>query len=377
MPEPVRNIGQIASPLPRVAAWILERETQRRRKEAGEIWPWSVCPLLSYNSKFTNARREDDRTSRWCAANVRAPFAGTPELFPAVVLFILFNLVETGVTLFTPVDGEASPFARALEAGSVAPLRQALTQQPHPHVGRAYQIFGLSKAEMPVSDQVLVQWKLWFDGSGWQRRYDRWSAAPPSLAKAHAWFRDMHGVGDFIAAQFVAVLKHVEPLSQAPDWWEWAAPGPGSLPGLNLALGEDPKTPRDAADWLAKLQVVARILTPRLEAAGVSQFHMQDWQNIMCETNKLWRIASGGRAKNSWRPPPERLPANESDLASRMEELHADTRQRFALAGIDERYLPDLAATSADMRAAWRKMTAGAISPRARKSRAIACDPNP
>jgi hypothetical protein len=234
MPEPVRNIGQIASPLPRVAAWILERERLRGRKEAGEIWPWSVCPLLSYDSKFTNARREDDRTSRWCATNVRTPFAGTPELLPAIVLFTLFNLVETGVTLFT-ANEEASPFARALEAGSVAPLRQALAQQPQPHVGR--RVFGLSKAEMPVSDQVLVQWLLWLNSSGWRRRYDRWSAAPPSLAKAHAWFRDIHGVGDFIAAQFVAVLKHVEPLNQASDWWEWAAPGPGSKLGLNLALG--------------------------------------------------------------------------------------------------------------------------------------------
>ena len=46
-----------------------------------------------------------------------------------------------------------------------------------------------------------------------------------------------------------------------------------------------------------------------------------------------------------------------------MEELHADARHRFALAGIDERYLPDLAAASADMRAAWRKMKAGVFLP--------------
>ena len=117
----------------------------------------------------------------------------------------------------------------------------------------------------------------------------------------------------------------------------------------------------DAADWLTKLQTVAKVLTPRLEAAGVSPLHMQDWQNVMCETSKLWRIANGGKAKNSWCPPLERLPANEADLTLRMEELHADARRRFALAGIEERHLPDLAAASADMRAAWRKMTAGVI----------------
>jgi hypothetical protein len=85
MSEPLRNIGQIHSPLARVAAWVLLREDLRRRKEVGEIWPWAVCPLLSCGSRFTNVRREDDTTSRWCAANVRAPYAGTPELLPAVV----------------------------------------------------------------------------------------------------------------------------------------------------------------------------------------------------------------------------------------------------------------------------------------------------
>jgi alpha-glutamyl/putrescinyl thymine pyrophosphorylase clade 1 len=356
MSEPVRNIGQIPSPFARVVAWVLLREELRQRKEAGEVWPWTVCPLLSGGSRFTNARREDDATSRWCAANVRAPYAGTPELLPAVVLFILFNLIETGATLFEAIDGEASPFAQGLEAGSVAPLRLALARQSPPYANRAYQIFGLSKTDMPIQDQLLVQWKLWLDGSDWRWRYERWSDSPPLLARTHAWFRTSYRFGDFTAAQFIAVLKHAAPLDQAPDWWAWAAPGPGSKLGLNLALGRDPKAAWDAADWLAKLQAVAKVLTPRLEAAGVPPLHMQDWQNVMCETGKLWRIARGGKAKNSSRPSAERLPASEADLSARMGELREDARRRFALAGVDERYLPDLAAAVTDMRATWRKM---------------------
>lgn len=222
------------------------------------------------------------------------------------------------MTLLDPRQG-----ASALQTGSVAPLRQALTRQPLPHTNNAYQIFGLSKAEMPITDQLLVQWKLWLDGSDWRN-------SPPPLARVHAWFRTMYRFGDFTAGQFLAVIKYALPFDQAPDWWNWAVPGPGSRGGLSLALGKNPKASWDAADWLTKLQTVAKVLTPRLEAAGVSPLHMQDWQNVMCETSKLWRIANGGKAKNCWRPPLERLPANEADLTLRMEELHADARRRFA-----------------------------------------------
>jgi hypothetical protein len=209
---------------------------------------------------------------------------------------------------------------------------------------------------MPISDQLLVQWKLWLDGSDWRWRYERWIDSPPPLARTHAWFRASYRFGDFTAAQFLAVLKHAPPFDQASDWWAWAAPGPGSKLGLNLALGRNPEAAWNAADWLAKLQTVAKVLTPRLEAAGVPPLHMQDWQNVMCETGKLWRIARGGKAKNSSRPSAGRLPAGEADLIARMEELHEDARRRFVLAGIEERHSPDLTAAGVDMRAAWRKM---------------------
>ena len=250
MPEPIRNIGQIISPLARVAAWVLLREELRHRKEADEVWPWTVCRLLSCGNKFCNVHREDDATSRWCAAHVRAPFAGTPELLPAVVLFVLFNLVETGATLFTALDGEASPFASALQTGSVAPLRQALTRQPLPHTNNAYQIFGLSKAEMPITDQLLVQWKLWLDGSDWRWRYERWSDSPPPLARVHAWFRTMYRGSPYPPRSRGFFRPYPPPNAGKALSRAWGSPRDGS--GRQLALPS--RVPRARSSSMKCLQ---------------------------------------------------------------------------------------------------------------------------
>lgn len=51
-------------------AFASERESIRRRKEAGEPWPYTSDPTLNRFS-FTNVRREDDKTTRHCAALVR------------------------------------------------------------------------------------------------------------------------------------------------------------------------------------------------------------------------------------------------------------------------------------------------------------------
>ena len=46
--------------------------------------------------------------------HVRQVFAGTPLVLPATVLFLWFNRIETGETLFTRGDDGLSPFDRAI-----------------------------------------------------------------------------------------------------------------------------------------------------------------------------------------------------------------------------------------------------------------------
>ena len=57
--------------------FIAEHEAIRRRRGAGESPPLTADLILAEWS-FTNVRREDDRVTRWIAANRREPHAESP-----------------------------------------------------------------------------------------------------------------------------------------------------------------------------------------------------------------------------------------------------------------------------------------------------------
>jgi hypothetical protein len=71
----------------------------------------------------------------------------------------------------------------------------------------------------------------------------------------------------------------------------------------------------------------------RLRVAGVPELHAQDFQNVFCETAKVWRVINdGGKLKKGYTPRGVILIGDA--LATRLDELRADARARFAAAGI-------------------------------------------
>ena len=52
--------------------YMIERENIRKRKEAGQPWPWTDDPILQ-EGRFTNVRRSDDKTTRDLMANFYLP----------------------------------------------------------------------------------------------------------------------------------------------------------------------------------------------------------------------------------------------------------------------------------------------------------------
>jgi len=78
----------------RLCYWICEREAIRLLKEAGEPPPGTTDPILSAWS-FTNVHREDDRVSRWLAANWRTPHADDRDLWFAMCVARLVNWPPT------------------------------------------------------------------------------------------------------------------------------------------------------------------------------------------------------------------------------------------------------------------------------------------
>jgi hypothetical protein len=81
-----------------VVAWASERDSMRRRYEAGEPWPWTFDPILSEAGSFTNVRREFDKTTRAYANLIRSRYDGRAELLATTTAFLWFNLPQTAQT---------------------------------------------------------------------------------------------------------------------------------------------------------------------------------------------------------------------------------------------------------------------------------------
>ncbi len=96
--------------------WITERESIRRRREAGEPAPWTSDPVLR-DYRFCNVRRENDAVTRHIAARWRAPHADDPHLWFAMAVARFINWPDTLDELGFP----RAVGSRALQARIVRP----------------------------------------------------------------------------------------------------------------------------------------------------------------------------------------------------------------------------------------------------------------
>jgi hypothetical protein len=123
----------------------------------------------------------------------------------------------------------------------------------------------------------------------WRERESYRPRAGETLAGYSIRLQGIRGVGDFLAAQVVADLKHVEPLRSAADWWTFAEPGPGSRKGLNRVLGQPVETKLSKALWLGEMVKLRDEAAPYFEAAGMLSVDAQNMQNVCCEFHKYER----------------------------------------------------------------------------------------
>ena len=258
-----------AQRLDTLAHWVNERWRILQRKRARRPEPWTQDRVLR-EYRFCNVRREDDRTTQWIAQHWRTPHANDADVWFAMTVARMLNHPPSLHAIGYPLPWNAARVERVLLA-------------------RGQQVFGAAYIIGTAGKRVAkVPYVVSLLDAARTLEY------PPrqgdTLARAHDKLRAAAGLGSFMAAQVVADLKHTATLANATDWWDWAAPGPGSLRGLHwLETGVLlDKRGGSKANFVARLLALRQQVKPLL-APGVPRLCLQDFQNCLCELSKYVR----------------------------------------------------------------------------------------
>jgi len=255
--------------LSNMAHWINERTRILKLKDAAAPKPWTTDPILQ-SYKFCNVRREDDRVTRWFAANWRhEKYWDDRNFVAAIMLGRTVNWPPTLERLGFPHVWDKSKFIHILD-GLMA------------NGGKVW-----TGAYMITAGPTGVRKSEWVCGNA-----DSYFNNPPKLdgrSIQKSWEiitgNNYPCVGPFIAGQIIADLKHTCHLENADDWWDWAAIGPGSMRGLNRLHDRPLNTHVPQKSALAEMRAVKEELGAKL--------CLQDVQNCLCELDKYERVRLG------------------------------------------------------------------------------------
>ena len=266
-------------------AFIKERHAVYTRRAAGLSKPWTNDPIL-LNYRFCNVYRELDTQTIWFAKNWRKPAATDPDLWFASLVFRFINWSETAVELGYPVPWDPYHFKTVLQS------RMNVGKKVY---SGAYMISTHGVKEEKATYLASSLSKIWT-----RRDLVRYRRGQ-SLENFHAVLSELFDVGSFIAGQVIADAKYAGAMKNAPDWWTFAASGPGSRRGLNRVLENPVDRPWKEAAWRSTLAELQAEIDPRIEAAYMPLLHAQDLQNCLCEFDKYERVRLGeGRPKQKY-----------------------------------------------------------------------------
>jgi 5-hmdU DNA kinase-like protein len=251
--------------------WINERESIRKKKEAGAPKPWTK-DLVLQQYRFTNVHREDDRVTKWIASNWRATH--TAHMWHGMLVARYINRPETLHAIDWP---EPWPKKGALVRAKMLALQQ-----------RGIKVF---TGAYIVSTNGVKTDKIGYVCTLFDRAWQHGNRIPQfkRLEEFYRWLMTINGVGSFMAAQVIADVKHTPLLENAEDWWDWCAPGPGSIRGLMLLRdGEYTKDPKKFVEEMTKLR-------EEVKSEISTKLDLQDLQNVCCEFSKYIRGYSRSR----------------------------------------------------------------------------------
>lgn len=261
-----------------LAYWINERHRIKLQKDARATPPWSTDAIFN-TVRFCNVHREDDKVTRWVRQYWNRPLDEAWR-------FVVGRMINLPESL-----AELTKCTYPWQMKDVLKRRAA---QGHKVFTSAYTISTCGR-KMDKLDYV-------FDHVVEQV----FAAGTPDYASLEACAENLgniDGLGTFLAGQVVADMKNTpsHPLSTAPDWWTWSAPGPGSLRGLSWYFHGVP-TGITASAYLPHYMECREEVDP-LIWPEVPRISAQDFQNCLCEFSKWCKVLYlNGHVRNKYDP---------------------------------------------------------------------------
>ena len=254
------------------------------RRRLRELWPTTADPILA-KYKFTNAYRVLDRTSQYLVGEVIKKGDQSPaELFFRILLFKLFNKIETWQLLRQHlVEIRFSGYRFELFDRV---LMEALTRKQ-----RIYSAAYIMPSGGPNGESKKHRSHLKLLESMMQDNVAHKLQAARTMAQGFAILRSYPMIGDFLAYQFVTDLNYSDLTDYSER--EFVVAGPGAMDGLkkcfpNMSASDAPTLIRFMCDQQERLQQ-----SLGLDPVSLCGRPLQliDCQNLFCETDKYARVA--------------------------------------------------------------------------------------
>ena len=277
-------------------AFLRERYEILLRRRAGQPWPWTEEPVLQA-WRFTNVRREDDRTTISFRETVREPLRDDPHVLFATIAWRWFNLIETGEAL--------QPFLMSREAWD-RPEVERLLQQRH---DRGEKVF--TGAFMVNSEQNRPKLPAILDYIDWCYEHLDPEEVLRTCRTKEAMFQRIQAIprqGAFSAYQVVVDLMYTHLLEDAPDLDTFTVAGPGCARGLGYVVHDGPDAFRyqSRRDQCVMLDLMRDLLAasrdPNYWPADWPPFILSDIENGLCEFAKYRSAQEGKRQKRRYPP---------------------------------------------------------------------------
>jgi hypothetical protein len=254
------------------------------RRRLKDVWPATADPIMA-RFKFTNAYRVLDRTSQYLVGEVIRKGDQSPrELFFRILLFKLFNKIETWELLVQHL-GEIrySEYRFALFDRI---LLEALSRKQ-----RIYSAAYIMPSGGPNGESRKHRSHLMLLESMISDDVPHKLQGVETMAEGFAILRAYPMIGNFLAYQFVTDLNYSNLTNFSER--EFVVAGPGAMDGLkksfpSMSTSDAPTLIRFMCDGQDMLQQELG-----LEPVNLCGRPLQliDCQNLFCETDKYARVA--------------------------------------------------------------------------------------